>query len=254
VTLNVGLARGPGSPPQSLNRSLYKFVSLEDPRELRDNLFAEMSARGMRGTILLATEGINGTISAEPYAMEEFLAWLRSDPRFEDLTTKDARTDVHPFKRLKVKVKPEILTLGRPEANPLDRVGTYVKPNDWNALIRDPEVLLIDTRNSFEVAAGTFPGAVDPGTRSFGEWPDYVARHLDPTRHRKIAMFCTGGIRCEKASAYLLAQRFPEVFHLEGGILAYMAEVPPGESLWQGECFVFDERVGVRHEEIGSET
>jgi len=234
--------------------ALYKFVAIDDPKALRDRLAAEMAVREMRGTILLAPEGINGTISAATPAMAEFLALLRADPRFADITTKDALADAHPFQRLKVKVKREILTLGRPEADPTQRVGTYVAPADWNALIADPEVLLIDTRNAFEVAAGTFPGAVDPGTRSFGDFPAWAERSLDPARHRKIAMFCTGGIRCEKASAYLLAHGFSEVYHLEGGILRYLAEVPATESRWQGECFVFDERVSVGHGKEGDPT
>jgi UPF0176 protein len=234
--------------------ALYKFVAIDDPKALRDKLAVEMAAREMRGTILLAPEGINGTISAATPAMAEFLALLRADPRFADITTKDALVEAHPFQRLKVKVKREILTLGRPEADPTQRVGTYVAPADWNALIADPEVLLIDTRNAFEVAAGTFPGAIDPGTRSFGDFPEWAERSLDPARHRKIAMFCTGGIRCEKASAYLLAHGFPEVYHLEGGILRYLAEVPVTESRWQGECFVFDERVSVGHGKEGDPT
>lgn len=225
--------------------AFYKFVAIDDPPALRDTLLAGLQRRDMRGTILVAPEGINGTISATDEAMASFLADVRRDPRFADLATKDASAPDHPFKRLKVKLKREILTLGHPEANPRQRVGTYVAPGDWNALIADPDVLLIDTRNAYEVAAGTFPGAVDPATRHFGEWPDYVARNLDPARHRKIAMFCTGGIRCEKASAYLLAHGFAEVYHLQGGILAYLAAVPPSESQWQGSCFVFDERTTV---------
>lgn len=232
--------------------AFYKFVAVADPLALRQRLFEEMSVRAMRGTILVAPEGINGTISGEPSAMEAFLALLRADARFADLATKDAVSDGHPFQRLKVKVKREILTLGRPEADPTVRVGTYVAPEDWNALIADPDVLLIDTRNSFEVEAGTFAGAIDPGTRSFGEWPDFVQRTLDPSAHRKIAMFCTGGIRCEKASAYLLAHGFEQVYHLKGGILAYLASVPAEQSRWQGQCFVFDERTGVGHEDEGS--
>jgi UPF0176 protein len=225
--------------------AFYKFVRIDDAEVLRAQLEAELRARDMKGTILIAPEGINGTLSGLPNAMATFLAGLRADARFHDLITKDAVTDEHPFKRLKVKVKREILTLGRPEADPTVRVGTYVKPQDWNALIADPEILLIDTRNSFEVGYGTFEGAVDPGTQRFSDFPAYVDAQLDPAKHRKIAMFCTGGIRCEKASAYLLAHGFDEVYHLEGGILKYLADVPPEQSLWQGECFVFDARVAV---------
>ncbi len=231
--------------------AFYKFVAVADPAALCAELQARASALAINGTILVAREGINGTIAAEPPAVAELLAWLRSDTRFADLETKDAAADRPPFQRLKIKVKPEILTFGRPEADPTQRVGTYVAPVDWNTLIADPEVLLIDTRNAFEVAAGTFPGAVDPGTRSFGDFPEWVERSLDPARDRKIAMFCTGGIRCEKASAYLLAHGFPEVYHLEGGILRYLAEVPADSSRWQGECFVFDERVSVGHGKEG---
>ena len=222
--------------------AFYKFVRIDDLEPLRARLETALAARDMKGTILLAPEGINGTISGTPDAMTTILAGLRADRRFADLTTKDATAAAHPFKRLKVKAKREILTLDRPEADPTVRVGTYVKPQDWNALISEPDVLLIDTRNSFEIAHGTFAGAIDPGTKRFSDFPTYVDEHLDPARHRRIAMFCTGGIRCEKASAYLLAHGFDEVYHLEGGILKYLADVPPSFSLWHGDCFVFDER------------
>ena len=222
--------------------AFYKFVRIDDPLALRMRLLAQLSARGVKGTILIAHEGINGTISGAPDEMFAFLGELRADPRFADLVTKDALAGRHPFQRLKVKVKREIIALGAPEADPTQRVGAYVEPADWNALIARPDVLVIDTRNAYEVAEGTFAGAVDPGTQHFGDWPAYVANNLDPRRHRKIAMFCTGGIRCEKASAYLLAHGFDEVHHLKGGILNYLAHVPPAESLWRGRCFVFDER------------
>ncbi len=227
--------------------AFYKFVRIEDPPALRLWLRDTLAARAMKGTILVAHEGINGTISGAPDRMDAFLAGLRADPRFADLVTKDATADGHPFQRLKVKVKREIISLRRPEADPTQRAGTAIKPADWNALIRDPDVLVVDTRNAYEVAEGTFTRAIDPGTRSFGEWPDFVARHLDPRRHRKIAMFCTGGIRCEKASAYLIAHGFPQVYQLEGGILRYLAEVPPATSLWRGTCFIFDERASLAH-------
>jgi UPF0176 protein len=225
--------------------AFYKFVRIDDPAVLRSRLRQVMAARDIKGTILLAPEGINGTISAEPTKMSAFLSELRDDPRFAELVVKQAQTDRHPFQRLKVRLKREIVTLRAPEADPTKRVGTYVAPKDWNALITDPEVIVIDTRNAYEVADGTFKGAIDPGTRSFGQFPQFVARNLDPARHKRVAMFCTGGIRCEKASAYMLAHGFPEVYHLEGGILRYLAEVPEAESLWQGKCFVFDERGGV---------
>ena len=225
--------------------AFYKFVAVADVAALRQHLLDAMRARAMKGTILVAPEGINGTVSAEPLAMTEFLAILRADPRFADLVTKDATTDAHPFKRLKVKVKREILSFGHPEADPNSRVGTYVAPADWNALISDPDVLVLDTRNSYEVDVGTFERAIDPKTRGFREFPAFVARELDPVRHKKIAMFCTGGIRCEKASAYMLAHGFNEVYHLQGGILNYLKHIPRDQSLWHGECFVFDERGGV---------
>ena len=196
----------------------------------------------MKGTILVASEGINGTISAAPDDMRSFLEVLRADRRFDDLVTKDAVAPEHPFQRLKVKVKREIVTFGRPEADPTRNVGTYVEPAEWNAVIEDPEMVVLDTRNTYEYEAGTFAGAVDPKTRRFGDFPGFVRSNLDPARHRKIAMFCTGGIRCEKASAYLKHLGFDEVYHLKGGILNYIATVPREQSLWHGDCFVFDER------------
>ncbi len=234
--------------------AFYKFVTIDDPQGLRDRLLVELRLRGGRGTLLIAPEGINGTLSAAPDDMAAVLALLRADPRFADLVTKDATTGSQPFQRLKVKVKQEIISLRRPEANPLERVGTYVAPQDWNALITAPDVLVIDTRNTYEVAEGTFPGAVDPRTRHFGDWPDFVTRHLDHQKDRKIAMFCTGGIRCEKASSYLLAHGFRDVYHLQGGILNYLATVPKAESLWDGRCFVFDERAAVGGNENEDET
>ncbi len=233
--------------------AFYKFVRVADARGLRDRLRAGLEVRGMKGTILVAPEGINGTISGVTDAMSSFLDELRCDPRFADIGVKQATVERHPFKRLKVRLKREIVTLRAPEADPTERVGTYVAPRDWNALIGDPDVLVIDTRNGYEVADGTFERAVDPGMRTFGEWPGYVADNLDPQRHRRIAMFCTGGIRCEKASAYLLAHGFAEVYHLKGGILNYLAQVPESESLWRGSCFVFDERGGVEGEGLEPE-
>ena len=237
----------PCSLPMTIAVSaFYKFVLVDDPQTLRASLFAALHARAMKGTILVASEGINGTISGTPEAMATFLVSLRSDHRFADLVTKDTTTDAHPFQRLKVKLKREIISFGHVGADPSQRVGTYVSPGDWNALISDPEVVMIDTRNAYEVDVGTFPGAIDPKTRAFGDLPEFVKANLDPRTHRKVAMFCTGGIRCEKASAYLMSLGFPEVYHLKGGILAYLATVPREASLWQGECFVFDEREGVK--------
>ena len=225
--------------------TFYKFVPVEAPLALRERLFEGLATRSMKGTIVVAEEGINGTISGPPADMVAFLADLRADARFADLVTKVSTTNAHPFKRLKVKVKREILSFGHTGADPTTRAGTYVAPADWNALVSDPNVLVIDTRNAYEVAEGTFPGALNPKTRSFGEFPDFVTSQLDPAKHMKIAMFCTGGIRCEKASAYLRAHGFGEVYHLQGGILNYLAQVPKEQSLWEGECFVFDERGGV---------
>jgi UPF0176 protein len=229
--------------------AFYKFVAIADPPALRDTLHDRLQSRAIKGTILVAHEGVNGTISGAQDAMRAFLEELRADPRFADLVTKEARSDTHPFGRLKVKVKPEIVTFRQPQADPTRRVGTYVAPENWNALISEPGVLVIDTRNSYEFEAGTFDNAVDPQTRSFTEFPDYVRKNLDPARNRKIAMFCTGGIRCEKASAYMLAQGFSEVYHLEGGILNYLAKVPREDSRFRGACFVFDERRGVESDD-----
>jgi UPF0176 protein len=229
--------------------AFYKFVRIEAPAVLRVELLARLAAAEAKGTILIAPEGINGTISAPPPAMADVIANLRADPRFADLAVKQSDAAAHPFEKLKVKVKREIITFRRAEADPTVQVGRYVKPEDWNALIADPDVVVIDTRNAYEIAAGTFPRAIDPGTRHFTQFPAFVAKHLDPARHKRIAMFCTGGIRCEKASAYLLAHGFNEVHHLEGGILNYLKTVPAAESLWQGDCFVFDAREGVDHDD-----
>jgi UPF0176 protein len=175
------------------------------------------------------------------------LAQLRSDPRLADLEHKEASADVQPFDRMKVRLKREIVTLGMPEVDPSQQVGTYVTPQEWNALISDPDVTVLDTRNHYEVSIGSFQGAQNPQTRSFRQFPEYVQTHLDPTQHKKVALFCTGGIRCEKATAFMLAQGFEEVYHLKGGILKYLEEVPAEDSLWNGECFVFDQRVAVQH-------
>ncbi len=227
--------------------ALYKFVTLENYRELREPLLDECLAAGTRGTLLLAAEGINGTIAGSREGIDRVLAYLKSDPRLADLEHKESYDDHLPFYRMKVKLKKEIVTMGVEGVDPNRQVGTYVGPADWNALVEDPEVLLIDTRNDYEVAIGSFRGAVDPHTTTFREFPAYVRSHFDPEKHRKVAMFCTGGIRCEKASAFMLGEGFEEVYHLEGGILKYLEEVPPEESTWEGECFVFDNRVSVDH-------
>lgn len=227
--------------------ALYKFVTLEDFHELREPLLDACIASGARGTILLAHEGINGTIAGTREAIDQVLAYLRSDSRLADLEHKESFDDHLPFYRMKVKLKREIVTMGIEGIDPNSRVGTYVAPGDWNDLVNDPDVLLIDTRNDYEYGIGTFRGAIDPHTQSFRDFPAYVRSHLDPDKHKKVAMFCTGGIRCEKASAFMLKEGFAEVYHLQGGILKYLEEVPPQESTWEGECFVFDNRVAVDH-------
>jgi UPF0176 protein len=233
--------------PEIVVAALYKFVTLEDFRSLREPLLDECIAAEVRGTLLLAREGINGTIAGTRAGVDRVLAYLKSDPRLADMEHKESYDDHLPFYRMKVKLKKEIVTMGVPAVDPNRVVGTYVKPGDWNALIADPEVVLIDTRNDYEVGIGTFRGAVDPHTTNFREFPAYVRENFDPGKQRKVAMFCTGGIRCEKASAFMLQEGFEEVYHLQGGILKYLEEIPEEESTWEGECFVFDNRVSVNH-------
>lgn len=228
--------------------ALYKFVSLPDFEALREPLLQTLLDNGVKGTLLIAAEGINGTVSGSRAGIDGLLTWLKADPRFVDIDHKESYCDEQPFYRSKVKLKKEIVTLGVPGVDPNQLVGTYVEPQDWNALIADPEVLVIDTRNDYEVAIGTFERAIDPKTKSFREFPEYVEAHFDPAKHKKVAMFCTGGIRCEKASSYMLGAGYAEVFHLKGGILKYLEEVPEENSLWRGDCFVFDNRVTVRHD------
>ena len=249
VNCNLYCSITKGMKPENIQvvAALYKFVKLPDFAEKRDPLLSYCQAQGVKGTILLAQEGINGTIAGSRQAIDSVLWFLRSDPRLADLEYKESYTETPPFEQMKVRLKPEIVTLGLPEIDPNEQVGTYVNPQEWNDLICDPEVTVIDTRNDYEVNIGTFQGAENPQTGSFREFPDYVLRHLDPTKHKKVALFCTGGIRCEKASSFMLAQGFAEVYHLKGGILKYLEEVPAEESLWEGECFVFDERVTVSH-------
>jgi UPF0176 protein len=225
--------------------TLYKFVYLPDFRQLRQPLLEECCRLGIKGTFLLAGEGINGTIAGGRRAMDAILAYLRSDSRFADLEHKESFVNAMPFYRMKVKLKREIVTLGKPEIDPRRKVGKRVGTREWNALLADPEVLVIDTRNQYEYEIGTFRNAVSPDTTRFSEFPEYVEKSLDPARHKKIAMFCTGGIRCEKATSYLLGKGFDEVYHLNGGILKYLEEVAPEENLWVGECFVFDRRIAV---------
>jgi UPF0176 protein len=226
--------------------SFYKFVSLEDADQKQEPIKEFCQAKKVLGTILIAPEGINGTIAGFSENIEAVFHFLRLDPRLGDLQYKSATSQKMPFKRLKIKLKKEIVTLKVPEANPLEQVGTYIDAEQWNDLIQDPEILLIDTRNHYEVEIGTFKGAIDPLTDSFGDFPEYVRQNLDPEKHKKIAMFCTGGIRCEKATAFMLKEGFSEVYHLQGGILEYLRQTKPQDSLWEGECFVFDQRVAVK--------
>lgn len=228
--------------------ALYHFVRIDDPHELRRSLVDVMEANGVRGTLILAHEGINGTVAGTRDGIDALLDHLKRDPRFAALSHKESFDEEMPFLRARVKLKKEIVTMGIDAIDPGKIVGTYVKPKDWNTLIEDPDVTLIDSRNDYEVRIGTFRNAINPHTTSFRQFPDYVADHLDPAKHRKVAMFCTGGIRCEKSTAYLKELGFDQVFHLEGGILKYLEEVPRDESLWEGECFVFDNRVTVNHD------
>ena len=227
--------------------ALYKFVEFNDFEAFREPLYDCMVAQGVKGTLLLAREGINGTICGTREGIDTVLAFIRSRDEFSDIEHKESPSDTQAFYRTKVKLKKEIVTMGIDWVDPKNVVGTYVEPKDWNDLIRDPEVLLIDTRNDYEYAVGTFEGAINPKTDSFREFPQYVKDHLDPAKHKKVAMFCTGGIRCEKSTAYLKSIGFDEVYHLKGGILKYLEEVPETDTTWNGDCFVFDQRVTVRH-------
>ena len=233
---------------QYLIAALYHFVSLEDFRELKGPLDRLCRERKITGTLLLAHEGINGTIAGTEDDLRFVLAELRRDPRLADLKHKESWTETPPFLRLKVRLKKEIVTLGIEGVDPTQHVGTYVKPTEWNALISQPDVLLIDTRNTYETKMGSFKGAMDPQTESFQEFPQWVKDREELTPKTRVAMFCTGGIRCEKASSYMLQEGFEEVYHLEGGILKYLEEVPQDESMWEGDCYVFDRRVTVNHD------
>jgi len=245
---------GPPDKPQAMPckvAAFYQFAPLPDFRELREPLRELCASLRLKGSVLLACEGINGTLAGSGEAIEELVEEMGRGElfggRLDNLELKFSAASAMPFRRLKIRLKKEIVTLGSTEIDPTRQVGIYVDPADWNELIAAPDTLLIDTRNAFEVAMGTFQGAVDPGIRSFGQFKDFTARHLDPAKHRKIAMFCTGGIRCEKASSYLLSLGFAEVYHLKGGILKYLESIPETQSRWRGECFVFDERVALGH-------
>jgi UPF0176 protein len=225
--------------------ALYKFAKLPDYRELQKSILEVCQKNGVFGSILLATEGINGTVAGNRQGIDALLKFLRSEPRFSDLEHKESFSQEMPFDRMKVKLKKEIVPLGVPGIDPNEKVGTYVPAEEWNALISDPDVIVIDTRNGYECDIGTFKGAIDPKTRRFRDFPKFVQENLDPSKHKKVAMFCTGGIRCEKASAYMLEKGFENVYHLKGGILKYLELIPPEKSLWDGECFVFDQRIAV---------
>ena len=236
--------------------ALYKFVELNDTPCIRDDLQSHCEKAGVYGTILLANEGINGTIAAPVPAMETILAWLQDHPRFSDLSVKFSASHIQPFLRLKVRLKQEIVTMGCPEIKPAERTGAYVEPKDWNSLISDPDVMVIDVRNFYETAIGIFDGAVDPKTTNFRDFPNWaadLAQQPAASRPKKLAMYCTGGIRCEKATALMQDFGFKEVYQLKGGILKYFEDVPADQSKWHGECFVFDGRVAVDHAlDIGS--
>jgi UPF0176 protein len=231
--------------------AFYQFAALPDFRELRGPLRAICADLALKGSVLLAHEGINGTLAGDAEAIDSLVEELRSGVlfggRLDNLELKFSTAASMPFARMKIRLKKEIVTLGDPTTDPTRQVGIYVDPAEWNELIAIPDTLVIDTRNAFEVKMGSFAGAVNPGIESFGQFKDFVARELDPQKHRRIAMFCTGGIRCEKASSYLLSRGFAEVYHLKGGILKYLEGVPAEQSRWQGECFVFDERVALGH-------
>lgn len=233
--------------------ALYKFVALPNYKEIQPAILENFQQNGVRGTVLLAAEGINGTIAGSRTGMEAALAHLRSYPELADIEQKESWADEIPFHRLKVRLKKEIVAIGLDHIDPTAKVGTYVPAEEWNELISDPDVMLIDTRNEYEYGIGTFKGAINPHTYVFRQFPDYAKKNLDPAKHKKIAMFCTGGIRCEKASSLLLEMGFEEVYHLKGGILKYLEEVPQEESLWDGECFVFDDRVTVNHDLLPGE-
>jgi UPF0176 protein len=239
------------TPAHYLTAAFYKFVDLPDFAQRKTPLLALCEQHHVKGLILLAREGINSTIAGAPADVHAVLAYLRSDPLLADLQHKESFTNKAPFYRMKVRLKKEIVTMGMPGISPTRMAGTYVKPTDWNALIADPDVVLVDTRNDYEVDIGTFQGAINPHIKTFSELPAWVDQSSELRtsggKKPKVAMFCTGGIRCEKSTALMRAKGFEEVYHLEGGILKYLETVPPEQSQWQGECFVFDERVSVGH-------
>ncbi len=227
--------------------ALYRFAEIPEPAALADALRRLAAAAGLRGTLILAPEGVNGTLAGPAEGIAALRARLDAEPGLAPLSWRESRAGTQPFRRLKIRVKREIVTLGRPEVSPARRVGAYVPPEDWNAVLEDPGTVVIDTRNAYEVTIGRFAGARDPGTGCFRDFPAWWAAQSPALAGKRVAMYCTGGIRCEKASSYLLGQGVPEVLHLKGGILAYLQRVPEAQSLWRGECFVFDGRVAVGH-------
>jgi UPF0176 protein len=245
--LTLRASRQRRTPMPLLTVAFYKFVELPDFKILREPLLSRCESLGIKGTILLAEEGINGTVCGESQAVHALLQHLRSDPRFADLEHKESGAAEMPFYRMKVRLKKEIVTLGVPGVNPARMAGTYVTPQDWNKLLDDPDVVFVDVRNDYEVALGTFKGALNPKTKSFSDFPRWVAQQEQLRSKPKVAMFCTGGIRCEKSTAFMRMAGFDQVYHLQGGILKYLETVPASENRWQGECFVFDERVAIGH-------
>lgn len=228
--------------------ALYKFIDRPNFSRHKKPIDDFCKAQGIKGTLLLAQEGINGTVAGSQQAIDSLIEFLQQAMKFGPIEYKLSYDNHMPFHRMKIKLKKEIVTIGKPEAQPTQQTGVYVTPEEWNQLLQDPEVVVLDTRNDYEVNIGTFKNAINPNTTSFREFPEYVKKTLDPKRHKKIAMFCTGGIRCEKASSYMLANGFAEVYQLHGGILKYLETMPENNSLWQGECFVFDNRVSVNHQ------
>lgn len=228
--------------------TFYKFTPLADYESMKEPLLKAMKKNEIRGTIILASEGVNGTFCGKKEKVLSLIAFMRNYPGLEDLAFKESFDELNPFDKAKVKLRKEIVTLGETGVDPVQLAGTHVSPQEWNKLIADPDVVVIDTRNDYEVLLGTFKGATNPKTENFRDFPDYVETHLSGKKDKKIAMFCTGGIRCEKSTSYLKRLGFNEVYQLDGGILNYLASVPPEESMWEGSCFVFDERIALDHQ------
>ncbi len=233
---------------QTVVCAMYKFVILDDYKDIRQSLLNILNEKDIRGTLLLANEGINGTVAGSRQSIDELLLWFKNDARLADIDYKESYSDTLPFKRTKVKLKKEIVTMGVEGIDPKHVVGAYLNAKEWNELLDDPDVVLIDTRNDYEYQVGTFKNAINPKTDTFRQLPDFVKENLDPKKHKKVAMFCTGGIRCEKSTAYMKQIGFEEVYHLKGGILKYLEDTAEEDTKWQGECFVFDDRVTVNHQ------